>query len=97
MKSELAEDLDSLSEDAQAVELGKTRDVLKNFAEKWQAYAADANGFLREDLQQVFILFVLQAYRQKNLKQMITTIKVGGVLSVVLLVVTGLSGFLVGI
>ncbi len=93
--SDLEEDFDSLSAQEGAIELNKNRDLLRNFANKWQEYATDPGAFEREDLQQVFILFVLQSYRQKNLKQMIATIKIGSVLSVVLLAATAIIGLIV--
>jgi hypothetical protein len=95
--SDLEEDFDSLSVQNQGAELKKLGELLKTFVEKWQAYATEPSGFEREDLQQVFILFVLQSYRQKNLKQMITTIKVGSVLSGLLLASTAITGLIVHI
>jgi hypothetical protein len=49
-----------------------TRDSLKRFAERWLASAApgETAKFIAEDLEQVFILFVLQQYKRVFIRKM---------------------------
>ncbi len=57
----------------------------KNFSSRWAELLKKKKGFLEEDLQQVFILQLLQKHRQENLKEMVAILKVGTILYVAFL------------
>lgn len=79
VSGEIIDDLDALvgHEDREAA----IDDVRKNFRAFLMAISGtlDRKIFLREDLQQVFILYLLQNYRQTNLKKMYGVTKTGTV------------------
>ena len=47
-----------------------TVEAMKNFSQRWIEIAKDENGFLKEDLEQVFILQLLQKNRSEQVKVM---------------------------
>ncbi len=90
-----ADDLNSLSnEETKRAELKKLGETLRDFVIKWQEYSSNKSGFVKEDLQQVFILYLLQNYRQRNLKVMLRELKSGTFISGILLIVTALANIL---
>jgi hypothetical protein len=48
----------------------ETIDAYKVFLERWLEYCPDPNKFIEEDLEQVFILQILQRYRYQAVKTM---------------------------
>ncbi|BCM21160.1 hypothetical protein [Mesorhizobium sp. J8] len=82
VSGDIIDDLDVLvGQDKEAA----VEDVRKNFRAFLTAISGsiDAKVLLKEDLQQVFILYLLQNYRQMNLKRMYSVTKAGTVASMV--------------
>lgn len=50
----------------------------KKFVSGWNEYAEKKSGFVVEDLQQVFILYLFQAMRRTSLRKMINVATFGG-------------------
>jgi hypothetical protein len=58
-------------------EVQETATAYQKFVERWSEYAKKQKGFIEEDLQQVFILQVLQSYRRESLERMVKLLNVG--------------------
>lgn len=43
---------------------------LRRFAKRWIEYAKDEDGFLKEDIEQVFILHLIQRYKSQQVKRL---------------------------
>jgi hypothetical protein len=52
-------------------------DAWKNFVTGWLEYQRNPTGFVAEDLQQVFILYLFQAMRRSSLRRMTNAAKYG--------------------
>jgi hypothetical protein len=63
-------------------------DAWKQFIAAWTQYAQDPKGFILEDLQQVFILYLFQAMRRRSLRKMIAAATSGSVIITVFLLGT---------
>ena len=70
----------------------ENREVLiaawKQFVAGWIDYEKRPDGFIAEDLQQVFILYLFQAMRRRSLRRMITAAYVGAIFIAAFLVPT---------
>jgi hypothetical protein len=60
----------------------------ERFVNGWMEYEQRSGAFVVEDLQQVFILYLFQAMRQRSLRIMISCASTGAVIIAVCLVVT---------
>lgn len=60
----------------------------EQFLEKWNSYRIKKNGFIVEDLQQVFVLFLLQNIKRNSLRKMLQPAYVGGMIISVFLAIT---------
>src|SRR6266436_873534 len=60
----------SSDETKAAQEVREVAAAYKTFATRWAEYANTDSFFIEEDLQQVFILQLLQSYRRENLERM---------------------------
>jgi hypothetical protein len=63
---------DNLSKDFSIAleQVKKVKENLENFYDRILEYADDKNSFIKEDLEQVFILLLLQRYRNQQVKSM---------------------------
>ncbi|RZJ88134.1 MAG: hypothetical protein EOO20_14390 [Chryseobacterium sp.] len=61
-------------------------DSFENFSDKWITFAKEKKRFLAEDIEQVFILQILQKYRSEQLKTMSKVLTYGVFISVLMLV-----------
>jgi hypothetical protein len=70
----------------------KNREILfaawKKFVIGWMEYEGHPNGFIAEDLQQVFILYLFQAMRRHSLRRMIFAAQIGAIVIALFLVPT---------
>jgi len=66
----------------------------KNNMKRWYDCASEPNGFLKEDLQQVFILHVLQRYRYQDVKRMSKTLFYGMLITLIVFLLAIASSFL---
>lgn len=46
------------------------KENVKLFTERWVEYAKEEKGFIKEDIEQVFILQVLQRYKYQQVKKL---------------------------
>jgi hypothetical protein len=84
------------TEAEQAVkEVNEVAKAYKVFVDRWTEYANKERGFIEEDLQQVFILQLLQSYRRESLERMHVTLLWGVAIFVSLSVLAVLSFFLI--
>lgn len=75
----LVDDLDAiLCDEDKQVAIDEVAENFKTFLERFKQFY-EGNKFIFEDLQQVYIIFILQKYRQENLKKMYQTIKCGSI------------------
>jgi|SRR5215213_486963 len=63
--------------DQSVKEVKEVATAYQTFVERWTEYAKKPKGFVEEDLQQVFILQVLQSYRRQSLERMVTLLNWG--------------------
>jgi hypothetical protein len=63
-------------------------DTWKKFVTAWAEYEKDPKGFIVEDLQQVFILYLFQAMRRRSLRKMISAATSGALIITILLLGT---------
>ncbi len=68
-------------------------DAYKNNIKRWYDSAKEPNGFFKEDLQQVFILHVLQRYRYQDVKRMSRTLFYGMLITIILFLLAMASSF----
>lgn len=71
----------SSKEEIAKIEINEVVDAFKNYLTRWIEYATKKNEFLKEDLEQVFILQLLQRYRFQQLKRMSNILKWGLIIS----------------
>jgi hypothetical protein len=62
-------------------------DALKTFLDRWISLHKQEKGFLKEDLEQVFILQLLQRYRRQQVELMSKALWYGLFLSIILLLI----------
>jgi len=74
----------ALSQDATeaSAQIAEVATAYENFTSRWAEYATTDRAFIEEDLQQVFILQLLQAYRRDNLESMHKVLEYGVVIFV---------------
>jgi hypothetical protein len=63
-------------------------DAWKKFVEGWIEYQNHPMGFVAEDLQQVFILYLFQAMRRRSLRRMIESATIGAFITILCLIMT---------
>jgi hypothetical protein len=64
------------------------REAWNKFVAGWIEYDQRPQGFVAEDLQQVFILYLFQAMRRNSLRKMISSAKIGASIIIILLTTT---------
>lgn len=64
------------------------RAAWRRFVGGWMEYEQDPKGFVTEDLQQVFVLYLFQAMRRRSLRQMISAATTGATIIIVFLIPT---------
>ena len=69
-------------------------DAYKNYIKRWYDWANEPNCFFKEDLQQVFILHVLQRYKYQNMKRMSKTLFCGMLITLIVFLLAIASSFL---
>ncbi len=85
--SGLKESLSSKKETAK-IEIKEVVDAFKNYLTRWVEYATKKDEFIKEDLEQVFILQLLQRYRFQQLKRMSNILKWGLIASCSFLIIS---------
>ncbi|SRR6266498_1929264 len=77
-------------------EVQEVATAYQNFVERWSEYAKKPRGFIEEDLQQVFILQLLQNYRRASLEGMVKLLNVGVIVFIAFSVLAVFVFFLQG-
>lgn len=63
-------------------------DALEAFLERWKETVSDDRGFIKEDLEQVFILQLLQRYKNQHVRSMSRFLSVGFIVAGLLLAIS---------
>jgi hypothetical protein len=64
------------------------RKALQRFVASWLEFENRPSGFIAEDLQQVFILYLFQMMRRRSLRDMISAVRTGAGIIAVMLILT---------
>lgn len=74
---------DEISDDPKLarIQVGEIVDNIDNFVQRWTSLVKEKHGFIKEDLEQVFILQLLQRYRAQQLKRMSRSLFYGLILT----------------
>ena len=78
----------SSSQDLAKKQVKESFDCLERFFGRWLQLAKENQGFLKEDLEQAFILLLMQRYRYQQVKQMSSTLFLGMVTATLLILLT---------
>ncbi|MFB0520563.1 MAG: hypothetical protein ACETWD_03925 [Desulfatiglandales bacterium] len=72
-------------------EVNEVIDALENFLDRWLEFAKNDLAFLKEDLEQVFILQLLQRYRSQQVKKMSKALFLGLLITGIVVILTLVS------
>jgi hypothetical protein len=81
----------SRNHDAARDEVSKQADYIQRYFATFLAHASDQLNLIREDIEQVAILLILQRYRSQQTRQMSRLLLIGLSISVLLMVAFGVS------
>jgi len=78
----------SSSRDIAKKQVQESFECLEKFFDRWLQLAKERQGFLKEDLEQAFILLLIQRYRYQQVKKMSSTLFLGMKVATLLILLT---------